>query len=650
LAKAVAFVFIIFFPVFNAFPQFAGPTDTASSDSAHSQREGESSDTLQKESSRMPLQGDPFHEEVFVRFSPAEEISLEDIDHSVKETVGDILCMWRLADLIKVGSTGQPEIAGVGGYTRGLELFVDGLSFGTTDLYLPQRGYVDLNTVLLSNVRNVRLLPGALAAMWGSALGIAGVDVVTKDFEREKPYSRATATRGPYGSHRSRAELGRGVTSRGRFYLTAEFRESDGYQTNSDYDGMSLSFKSSFELAPHADVSLSVYQYKTKMGIPPFSEASFADMRKAVNNWGIHGTVLLAHSGSAISKLRLYLDKGDQEIKSRSYASEVKKIENRLGLTATHTLRLKERHHIRIEGCGQTRKLEMLAGRQTALAAYVSAADMIRAASRLSLLLFARLGKEERLETDFSTSAGISYQAAKDVNLFWSVGRVVGYPALMDRYWQPFFLGVDDTLTEYAEAGNPNLKSQKSLLTDFGVHVKRSDYSISGYIFHSNIDDLTFWSNVDTALPYGYFKPVNTTAQIWGGNLNLRFRIIDQVGSYLSYSYKRGKDPNRDARLPNSPEHSFFGYVQWEEELLKKEIGLKLRLETSVLSGRFTDEHEQDMEPAVATLNAKLTIRFLDFHFHYLVRNITDQQYRLIDNHQMPGRTFWWGFYWEFFD
>ncbi len=650
MAKAVAFVFIIFFPVFNAFPQFAGPTDSAISDSVRSQGEGESPDTLRKEPARKHPQRDSFDDEAFLRFSLAEEISLEDIDRSVEETVGDILCMWRLVDLIRVGSMGQPEIASVGGYARGLEVFVDGLSFGIPDLYLPQRGYLDLNTVLLSNVRNVRFLPGALAAIWGSGQGIVGADVVTKDFEREKPYSRATATRGPYGFHRSRAELGRGVTSRGRFYLTAEFRESDGYQTNSNYDGMSLSCKSSFELAPHADLSLSAYRYKTKMGIPPFSEASFSDMRKAVNNCGIHGTLLLAHSGSGVSKLRLYFDQGDQEIKSRSYASEVKKIENRFGLTATHTLRLKERHHIRIEGCGQTRKLEMLAGRQTALAAYASAADMIRAASKLSLLLFARLGKEERLETGFSTSAGMSYQAAKDVNLFWTVGRIVGYPTLMDRYWQPLFLSIGDILTEYAEAGNPNLKPQKCLLTDFGVHVKRSDYSISGCIFHSNIDDLTFWSNVDTALPYGYLKPVNTTAHIWGGNLNLRLRITDKVGSYLSYSYKRGKDSKRDARLPNSPEHSFFGYVQWEEELLKKEFGLRLRLETSALSGRFMDEHEQDKEPAVATLNAKLTIRFLDFHFHYLVRNITDQEYRLIDNYQMPGRTFWWGFYWEFFD
>ncbi|NIM07007.1 MAG: hypothetical protein GTN65_15640, partial [Armatimonadetes bacterium] len=140
MEKAVAFVFMVFFPVFSAFPQFAGPPDTASSDSAHSQTEGESSDTLQKESPGMLLQGDPFRDEVFARFSPAEEISLQEIGHSVKETVGDILCMWRLADLIKVGSMGQPEIASVGGYARGLDLFVDGLTFGTPDLYLPQRG------------------------------------------------------------------------------------------------------------------------------------------------------------------------------------------------------------------------------------------------------------------------------------------------------------------------------------------------------------------------------------------------------------------------------------------------------------------------------------------------------------------------------
>jgi hypothetical protein len=62
------------------------------------------------------------------------------------------------------------------------------------------------------------------------------------------------------------------------------------------------------------------------------------------------------------------------------------------------------------------------------------------------------------------------------------------------------------------------------------------------------------------------------------------------------------------------------------------------------------DEYEKDKEPAAAILNGKVTIRFLDFHFYYIVRNITNQNYRLSGDYNMPKRTFWWGFYWEFLD
>jgi outer membrane cobalamin receptor len=234
--------------------------------------------------------------------------------------------------------------------------------------------------------------------------------------------------------------------------------------------------------------------------------------------------------------------------------------------------------------------------------------------------------------------------------MFSTLGRFVGYPTLMDRYWLPFSLSFKDTITDYMEEGNESLRSQRSFIADFGASVEKKNYKISGYVFKCDIDDFIFWSNVDTTVYYGHYKPVNGKAKIWGTNFNFNLKLFDHLRSYISYSFKRGKDSNRDTRLPYSSDHSLFGYIQFEDEFLKREIGLKLRLETNIISERFMDEYEQDKESSVAILNGKITVRFLDFHFQYVVRNITDQVYRLTGDYLMPERSFWWGFYWEFFD
>jgi len=220
----------------------------------------------------------------------------------------------------------------------------------------------------------------------------------------------------------------------------------------------------------------------------------------------------------------------------------------------------------------------------------------------------------------------------------------------MDRFWLPFSAEFRDTITDYLEEGNRSLKPQNSYSADLGANFQKGNFIVSGYAFVSKIDDYIFWSNVDTTLYYGHFEPINSPAKIWGANLDLSNRFLNYVTSYVSYTYKHGENSERKTRLPYSPDHNIFGYIQFENEYLKKEIGIKLRIETNVISQRFMDEYEKDKEPGVAILNGKVTIRFLDFHFYYIVRNVTDQNYRLSGDYHMPKRTFWWGFYWEFFD
>lgn len=647
MRKKLSFIFLFLLLFSKGFSQPEDSLLTADSDSLNAVVKRDTAEAVCVVHIGRFLKSDGFRDKLVRRFSLLNEITSEDIDNCIGESVGDVLKMRSLIDVVKVGSWGQPEIGSLGGNTRGVNIFIDGHLFGQQDLYFPQNGNLDLNSILLSNISKVEILPAGVANLWGKGAGVLGINIITKDFDGIEPYSRVTANRGPYGFRRTQVELGRALTSRGKFYLTTEFKKSDGYLTNADYDGFCLWGKTTFNLNRRTDLKLSAYRYKTKMGLPPFPDASFQDTRKKVNNWGVSGSLLLEEKENSILNLDFCYDKQNQEVKSRS---ESKKIEELIGLTATQTLRLTGRHHVKIEGYADRKSLQALSARQAVYGGYLSIADMIRIYPKLKLLLFSRLKKEEELKAGISACGGVSFQITKDANVFSTLGRFVGYPTLMDRFWPPFSVSFKDTMADYKEEGNESIGSQKSFVADFGASVEKKNYKISGYIFNCDIDDLIFWSNVDTSIYYGHFEPINTEAKIWGANINLGFEFFDHIRSHISYSFKQSKELNRKTQLPQSPEHSLFGYIQFEDEFLKNEIGLKLRLETNVLSERFMDEYEKDKEGSVAILNGKITIRFLDFHFYYMVRNITDQVYRLTGDYFMPERSIWWGFYWEFFD
>ncbi len=647
MIKAVLFAIFISCLFLNAYSQTQDSSYSTDSDSLIQKVV---SDTLSVLPARIFIPGDLFRDEVSNHFSLGGEITSREIDNSFGENAGDLIQMKSLLDVIKFGSSGQPVNVYLAGDGRGMNAFVDGNSYKRQDLDFPQRGEMDLNTISPSHISKIEFLPAGLANLWGEGTGVMGVNIITKDFDGIEPYSRLMENRGPYGFHRTEMELGRKLTSRGKFYVTTEFNQSDGYLINSDYDGMSLSGKTTFHLKKQMDIQLSAYQYKTDMGLYLFPEARFEDTRKKVNNWSIAGALLLQENESSFLNLSLCYDKQNQEVKSRSYNFESKKIDKVFALKATQTQIFKDRHNFKIEGRVERKNLKALSMEQTSDKGYVSLADMIRMSPKLGILLFSKINKEEGLNAGISFTGGVAYQITNDVNLFSTGGRFVGDPTLMDRFWLPFTVSFKDTLTDYKEEGDRGLKSQKSYSADFGVIMHKGNYKMSAYLFGSEIDDYIFWSNVDTTIYYGHHKPINSQARIWGANLDLSGKFLEHLTSYISYSFKRGENSNRNTRLPYSPDHNLFGYIQFENEYLKREIGLKLRLETNVISKRFLDEYEKDKEPAVATLNGKVSVRFLDFHFYYAVRNITNQVYRLSGDNYMPQRTFWWGFYWEFFD
>ena len=650
MKKFVLILFLLeFFVGYSVSDGKPGPHQEYSEQASDSLQKGIVSDTGQKILEKKFIEEDKFKNEVWNRFSSQDEISFEDIDDSFVKDLGDILRMRSLLNIAKVGPGGQLETGSWGG-NRDFRIFIDGILYEQRSLDLPQSGVLDLNSIPVENIEKIEIFPSGVANLWGRGSGLGGINVITKDYKGSEPYSRVMADRGPYGHRRTQVELGRGVTSRGKIYLTGGFKKSDGYLINSDYDGMSFSEKTTFSLKKNLNLKFSAYQYETKMGLPLFPSANIKDTKKKEDNWGIANSLLFEQNKNSLLRLEFRYDKQEQKLGSTSLGFGIEKVNRLFSLRATQTLKLGKRHNLKIEAYADREKFETLNFDHIAYGTYLSFSDLVNISEKIKLLLFSKIENEDKFKVNFSGLGGISYQIAPEVNLFSTLGRFVNYPQAMDLYWKPLSLDLNDTMVNYMEEGNLDLKSEKSTIFDFGAGWRKENFGVSCLLFRNRINDFVYWNNIDTSFAYGYWKPINTKADIWGMNLNSSLHFFKRFKSSISYCFKESKDLNKKLFSPQSPQHSFFGYLQYENEFLKKEIGLKLRLETNILSERFLDEYEKDKEPGVAIFNGKISIRFLDFYFYYAVENITNRVYRLTQDYPMPERSYYWGFYWEFFD
>ncbi len=607
------------------------------------------SDSAQKISEEEFIDDDEFNEEVLKGFTNQDEISSQDIDDSFVNDFGDILKTRGALNVIQVGPPGQPKAIFWGG-GRTFRIFIDGMLYEQQALYIPQTGILDLNSIPLENVERIEIFPSGMANLWGKGSGSGVINIITKDYKGGEPYSRVTVGRGPDRYRGTQVELGRAVTSRGKIHLTAGFKESNGYLTNSDYDATTLSGRTTLRLKDNLNLRLLAYRYKTKMGLPLFSDAAVKDVRKKEDDWGITGNLFFRQNGNSLLRLDLRHDKGEQEAKSRSSGFEIKKMIRRLSVRAIQTMVPRRGHNLKLEAYAEREKYQTVGCQRIGYTEYFSLTDIVNLNQKTNFLVFSKIENDDEFKTDFSASGGVSYRIPPDLDLFSTIGRFASFPSSMDLHWEPLSLKLGDTIPDYREEGNPDLKAQKSTIFDFGADLRRENYRVSCLFFKDKMDDSFYWAKADTSIAYGYWRPVSSEADVWGVNFNSVLHFLNHFKSSVSYCYKESKDVNRKLYLPNSPRHSLFGYLQYENEFLKREIGLKLRLETNILSERFLAENERDKEPGVAIFNGKITVRFLDFHFYYVAENITDQLYRLTPYFPMPRRSWWWGFYWEFFD
>jgi len=582
-----------------------------------------------------------FTEKVFDLFTSGVTVSSDDIENSPIKNFGDVLKRYRAADVTSFGIYGQPQIASLWGGTSELTcISLDNIPYRGQALYFPQTGEFDLNTLSFRNIRRIEIYDGPVSDVLGHSAGLGCLNIVAKDYEGEEPYSRASFQRGGDGYRHTMLELGRDFLSRGRLYLTGEFRKYGGRVPRSFSQSRHLTGKFSFKPNRSWEMSFYASHYNADTEIAQFPDALLQAAKKEQSDWTLD--LRSSHQISENTNLTfdLLYNPRNQKLKGEGGFFPQEKNEKAISLKAALEKELLA-HHLVLRGLVRKNSLDQDRNPHRSLwEGELSLADLFQLDERLAFLLFAKGAKFDELDPDLSAVGGLSYTLRTGLDLFSTLGWHHSYPSVHDLYLDLSFRGA----RPYDSGERLDyLKDTEMLALNGGARLVKTRFRASLTAMYSKIKGNILWIED---------RPEKRDTDVFG--IHHSFKVIPQKNfeTYLSYAYKKSRyqESNNKFLLPFVPTHGLFCYTQYKNEKLKTGLGGTIRLEAEFLSSRYMEYKEENQEPEVLLLNAKFDLRFLDFHFYYVIENITDQEYRTRKEFEMDGRTQWWGFYWEFFD
>ncbi|MDY6878928.1 MAG: TonB-dependent receptor [Desulfatiglans sp.] len=212
----------------------------------------------------MTSAGVPVMDEVVVSATKTEEkrkdvpnamvlIDEMDIEESPASTLGELLANELGIDLRTQGNYGgaAEEIHIRGMKANGSQVFVNGVNINS-----PSLGSADVGRLPLNNIERIEVIKGSGSLLYGSGAVGGIINIITKRPERDKTDLKFSTGYGSKGAFHLSAEQGMFLLGDIGYYITANYRETDGFRDNSDLDHKDVSLKLVYEKGDALDISL----------------------------------------------------------------------------------------------------------------------------------------------------------------------------------------------------------------------------------------------------------------------------------------------------------------------------------------------------------------------------------------------------------
>jgi hypothetical protein len=202
---------------------------------------------------------------------------------------------------------------------------------------------------------------------------------------------------------------------------------------------------------------------------------------------------------------------------------------------------------------------------------------------------------------------------------------------------------------EYSEIGNTELKKESQIVASLTIEPGTIDNHMTLSVTGGRIIDAIEWASQiqSGAVEVFHFSPVNddiTFATISARpNIRLgKFLQFTGGGAFHYYDY------DSLGERPYQPEYSYFSGLELNYYWKNRLVHLFAYGELMYAGPYFGYENQALGRELVA--NAKLTLGLKNFRFYFIFQNTFDNDYQAREYMSIPGRFFYYGLTWDFFD
>jgi len=577
-------------------------------------------------------------------------VTSAEIEQSTAQHLGDILKLLPGVNIGALGGIGQSVSLGMRGSSAGQVLIlVDGVPIND-----PQHGGVDLNLISLDNVDRIEVIRGAASSLYGADAMGGVINVITRSSAYDKPFSIVTYQQGDHGLEKIGGRFDRRIGQTLSLNMMVSSTKSNGFRDNSDYLGRHVAGRFNYTRGDRWRVSYSTQVYDGALGVPGMDVFPTPNARQEDQSWNQTLTLQISPAQGHDLDVLLYRNSNQQEYKDPDWLTEAQHRWWVYGTELQHSFSFHPAHRVIVGGELQNRRLSSTENGQHDLdRGALFAQDEMRLLENIWLRFAGRYDYHEQFEDQFCPDITLTCFFGQHALAFASLRRSYRAPTFNDLYWPQSEFDYDfDGHSDYGESGNEYVRPERAVAFQLGARAQGETFEDEICIFRRSVHDLIQWDNVDQTCLFGHWMPVNTSqATIIGLESKITARICSDLKASLAYMFLDAKDELVHKRLPYQPRYQFGGYLQHEVSVFAKHLELVTRLEIEHLSQRYADAMESEKIPYSTVINGKVTACALKhFQVHLVAKNLGNKKYFLRSGYPLPGRTFYGGLSWEFWD
>ncbi|MBL7074322.1 TonB-dependent receptor plug domain-containing protein [candidate division KSB1 bacterium] len=553
----------------------------------------------------------------------------EEISHMHYKELGDILQVLPGVYGLNLGNVGQPSTVTLRGADSKSVLFlVDGQPMNDV-----QTGYFEVNLIPVEMISRIEIYEGESFNGYSAPGGV--INVVIKDQEFPKPYTRILYQNGFYDYSRTDIELIQNITPRLNLALGG---------------GLTLLAREPADLKSQNLWGLSAYRWGEdwKMTFLALTNLKHRDL--AVGG---------GHQKLDRDDLSFSIKKGDhfhfclyQSRLHNNYWNTYRDNWKKTGIQLWNILGFKgialkvgmdyESHQLNAAGYGE----------HTDEVGGIWAERPFRFGDRLTLNPNLRLllpAKGNGLQ-NFSGGMKVLYDLSLNMTLYGAYQRSLRLPSLEERYGsfdvrdKPYHLGpIFSGIDSLSFTGNPDLGPGVGHTYQLGGSFQKGGWVwLEGSLFRRVTEHGIYYDTTGTNV-----IPTNdNTSELFGLDLGFSVRPVEELTGRAVYCYQNPKD-----FMYYTPQNSAYGYLSYRNTFFKDGLDVNIQFSGHVFGERtgFWEGDKVSLSPA-AVINFRARFRIKDLTFYYELNNILSEKYELVAGYPMMHREEVWGIIWVFWD